>query len=94
MSLNDWFFLGLSQMQPIPIEQVRTHKPGRCNGERCSIHNPSDHPLKDAPQVWRPDRGIVERMCPHGIGHPDPDDLTVREEPGGFVHGCDGCCRA
>ena len=30
-----------------------------------------------------------ERVCPHGIGHPDPD----RPHHGGGVHGCDGCCK-
>jgi hypothetical protein len=36
-----------------------------------------------------------ERICPHGIGHPDPDDMaywkSIGEESMG-VHGCDGCC--
>jgi hypothetical protein len=34
-------------------------------------------------------------MCPHGIGHPDPDSVAFFEKNGdtGFgVHGCDGCC--
>lgn len=30
---------------------------------------------------------MMERMCPHGIGHPDPDEITLD-----VVHGCDGCC--
>lgn len=40
------------------------------------------------PQHWRGDRHLMERICPHGVGHPDPDDIN----PDG-VHGCDGCCR-
>lgn len=42
---------------------------------------------------WRPDRGIMERVCEHGVGHPDPDDVKV--QAGGWtetIHGCDGCC--
>ena len=35
--------------------------------------------------------GLVERVCPHGIGHPDPDWLKGRPSHWG-VHGCDGCC--
>lgn len=29
-----------------------------------------------------------ERTCPHGVGHPDPDDVLNEDK----VHGCDGCC--
>jgi hypothetical protein len=32
----------------------------------------------------------MERICEHGIGHPDPDQI-MRDEAG-WVHGCDGCC--
>lgn len=49
---------------------------------------------------WRGDRGMMERICPHGVGHPDPDHLahiaraygkaSARTES---VHGCDGCCK-
>lgn len=78
---------------------MRTHPRARCAGEFCSVHNPSDHPLKDAPRNWRPDRGLMERICEHGIGHSDPDDVDfVRRTRGNdaaytqSVHGCDGCC--
>ena len=44
---------------------------------------------------WRGDRGIFERICQHGVGHPDPDQfefwrVTGQEWQG--VHGCDMCC--
>lgn len=44
---------------------------------------------------WRADTGVMERLCPHGVGHPDPDSLRYfeRHDIHGFgVHGCDGCC--
>jgi hypothetical protein len=44
--------------------------------------------MADWPQHYRDDIGITERICPHGIGHPDPDDIYAQ----GHVHGCDGCC--
>lgn len=74
---------------------VNVHDAARCAGEFCVMHNPSDHHMRDWPTNWRGDRGLVERLCPHGIGHPDPDDLEFhlrngREWQG--VHGCDGCC--
>jgi hypothetical protein len=70
---------------------VVTHGPDQCLPP-CTIHAPSDHHMVDWPQLWRDDRQIMERICPHGIGHPDPDDLAVRTRAGFGVHGCDGCC--
>lgn len=75
------------------LDMLTVHDRSRCAGEPCTIHNPSDHPMRDFPQLWRADRQIMERTCPHGVGHPDPDDLTVRTTRHGGVHGCDGCCR-
>lgn len=77
---------------------LRVHERGQCAGEHCCIHNPSDHPLRDAELNWRADRRIMERFCSHGVGHPDPDDISFRvnklgEDPKyAGVHGCDGCC--
>lgn len=53
----------------------------------CVIHNQSDHTLRTARTHWRADRRFMERICEHGVGHPDPDDPYA--DP---VHGCDGCC--
>lgn len=64
-----------------------THDSDKCAGEHCVIHNPSDHHMREWPTHFRSDRGITERICPHGIGHPDPDDITADR-----IHGCDGCC--
>lgn len=79
-------------------EELTTHPASVCVGEACCVHNPSDHPLREAHLHWRSDRGLMERICDHGIGHPDPDDLAYKErtDPGYDsavgVHGCDGCC--
>jgi hypothetical protein len=70
------------------------HPADACAGERCTIHNRTDHTMRTFPQHWRNDRKMMERICPHGIGHPDPDDHKL-DGPGGAVeavHGCDGCC--
>lgn len=75
---------------------IGVHTPEGCTGRHCVIHNPSDHAMRDFPTHWRSDRMLMERICPHGVGHPDPDDLAYQEArfpqraPG--VHGCDGCC--
>ena len=74
---------------------LRTHAPDQCSGEHCCIHNPSNHPLRDAPMHWRSDKHVMERICEHGIGHADPDDVAHRKRIGvkhAGVHGCDGCC--
>lgn len=67
------------------------HDPKDCEGRRCTLHNRSDHPMRDFPQHWREDRGIIERICTHGVGHPDPDSPWSPTSPG-WIHGCDGCC--
>lgn len=84
---------------PGPYPGLRTHSPDQCSGEFCSLHNPSAHPLSNAPLNWRSDRTLMERICEHGIGHPDPDHLAhvrrTRGEAaasGESVHGCDFCC--
>ena len=72
---------------------IWAHKKDKCAGEHCTIHNLSNHSMRSFPQWFRLDRGIMERTCPHGIGHPDPDDYKVAMYPYEGVHGCDGCCR-
>lgn len=78
---------------------LRTHEASECALPYCAVHNPSAHPLRDAPQRWRTDVSILERLCPHGFGHPDFDSLFyVQATKGGAaaaalsVHTCDGCC--
>lgn len=67
----------------------------------CPLHAPSSHHMITWKLLWRDDEGIFERICPHGIGHPDPDVLAfLRNKLGdeevflGEVHSCDGCCRS
>lgn len=73
---------------------LSVHSSNRCKGRACCIHNPSDHHMKEWPQEWRGDRGLMERVCSHNVGHPDPDDLQILlKVDGADVHGCDGCCR-
>ncbi len=68
------------------------HLPDQCIGEHCTLHNRSDHSMREFPQHWRGDRGIMERICPHGVGHPDPDDYRIINGEDSGIHGCDGCC--
>lgn len=82
---------------------MQVHHRDKCAGEWCCIHNPSDHPLNTARLDFRFDRGFAERICDHGVGHPDPDSLAFLSrvmDPEDYrrrafgVHGCDGCCVA
>ena len=79
------------------------HSRSSCQGKRphaCPWHAPSRHKMRTWPRVIRFEKyGLVERTCPHGIGHPDPDSLTfigryvaAGPDPSLGVHGCDGCC--
>ena len=96
----DIFFTGSGQ------RIIGIHSPDDCLGEFCCIHNPSDHPMKDFPTLWRQKSEsfevgppLMERTCSHGIGHPDPDHIAAvrklrgdAEADADGVHGCDGCC--
>jgi hypothetical protein len=72
------------------------HAPKACEGHGCSAHHPSQHHMRDWPKVWRPYYGYSDRLCPHGVGHPDPDDIIDLQAAGGVssAHSCDGCCLA
>lgn len=73
---------------------TNVHDKSECKGN-CPIHNPSDHHMKEWPLHWRDDRGFFERICEHGVGHPDPDDVVYHLSRSNdiSVHGCDGCCK-
>lgn len=66
---------------------INVHGEHQCRNDYCTIHRHSSHSMMEFPQRWRQDRHFMERVCPHGIGHPDPDDIIIDR-----VHGCDGCC--
>jgi len=86
--------LGMEDVYLNGVTPIRVHNRKLCEGRNCCIHNPSDHHMVTWQQNWRADRKIMERMCPHGVGHPDPDDADFRASIGDTdtVHGCDGCC--
>lgn len=69
-------------------QHLKVHEEEQCSGY-CPIHNPSDHPLKNAPTHWREDRRILERICRHGVNHPDFDGHYSDD-----IHGCcpGACC--
>jgi hypothetical protein len=72
------------------------HDPTLCAGQGCSRHHPSNHHMRTWPKVWRAFYGYSDRMCSHGVGHPDPDDVVHLQALGEVrtEHACDGCCIA
>ncbi|QIG58202.1 hypothetical protein SEA_SKOG_50 [Gordonia phage Skog] len=71
------------------------HDPEVCTPP-CVLHSPSDHHMRGMRLLWRQDRKMFERICEHGIGHPDPDQMAFWESIGRAevegVHGCCGIC--
>lgn len=69
-----------------------------CATDGCMIHNPDEAWVGNRegwPYSPRAD-GRMERLCPHGVGHPDPDAARflnrTRPNLAASIHGCDGCC--
>lgn len=85
------------------------HSRAQCRGadqHPCPWHAPSKHGMRNFTRVIRFDKyGLVERICSHGCGHPDPDSAAflaplLQKEYGWAqkdadmvlgTHGCDGC---
>lgn len=62
-----------------------------CAGRECIIHSPKPRDTDDWPLLWRGDRAIFERICPHGTGHPDAAQFEYwheQDEDWQRIHGC------
>lgn len=70
-----------------------------CYKHGCVAHSPTPTDpanIGEWPYNWREDTGVMERLCPHGISHPDFDAANYATRHGNGwlnVHGCDGCCQ-
>lgn len=53
------------------------HPEGTCMDQHCTIHNPSDHHMRTWPMHFNHGSRQMERTCPHGQQHPDPDELNT-----------------
>lgn len=93
-----WPRPGIDLVTLVGGEILAVHSPTKCVGEHCSVHNPSQHHMVMWPQHWRDDRGLMERICSHGTGHPDPDDLEHKKQVmtgdvyRGYAFEAHGCC--
>lgn len=88
---------GGDMVDTLAAQGFRFHSQFSCRrSEACVIHNASDHHMNRWPRNVR-SSALVERLCSHAVGHPDPDSVAFFESVGkdGFdIHGCDGCCAA
>ena len=76
------------------FQGMLVHDRAVCEGQPCAIHSATHH-MKDWPIFMR-SSSLVERVCEHGVGHPDPHSVEFLEKVTGQdywgVHGCCGCC--
>lgn len=87
------------QIPGTDLQLVNVHPETPDCADGCMIHHPTAGDIANVehwPYHWRDDKGVMERKCPHGIGHPDIDDANYQNR--NFrehlnIHGCDGCCR-
>lgn len=86
----------------VRVEEIHIHPLAWCEDEGCPFDHPSEHHMRTWQKTIRLDKAdLVERTCPHGIGHPDPDSVAWAESDlkgtsiidALFSHTCDGCCR-
>lgn len=66
-----------------------------CQEHGCPIHNPSDRAVAIGTTHYNTERQRMDRVCEHGLAHPDPDSQDWRERHFGDrddEHDCDGCC--
>ena len=100
-----WDEVNPMALEPATLEhsgvELMAHPASSCAGQpACPLHNRSVHSMRAMDQHWRSDNGIIERICEHGVGHPDIDQyhywlatMGKRDADAMFSHGCDGCCR-
>lgn len=92
MEHHPFNYIELNKLEHSKTE-LRTHTIQECTGDVCPIHKMTNHGMRHYEQHWRSDRGIMERICEHGVGHPDPDHLSsIKANKTDGIHGCDGCC--
>lgn len=66
--------------------QVLSHHGASQCRPPCCLHGTATAAACKLPRQWRSDRGILEHVCEHGVGHPHPWAGSDS------IHGCDGCC--
>jgi hypothetical protein len=73
------------------------HESGRCLGEHCPVHKPSNHNLREFPLRFNFDAFVFERIIPASDGGqetciPDPDDYTLVSRGGNLIYRNSATC--
>lgn len=63
-----------------------------CITHTCIFHNPSDHHMLKWPTRIQMTAGLIDRICEHRIGHPDPDSMGYFLRRDGIDLGMHPCC--
>lgn len=76
---------------------LTTHNPEECVDRLCDVHDRRGTGAQATwPLNWRDDRGIMEVICPCGIGHPTPAQIgyweTILEPVKVMAEYRHGCC--
>lgn len=74
-------------------------KTAECEQHGCTVHNPTDPHHPTWPTRWSREHNAFMRVCPHGVQHPDQDEVAWRRRhrsewdvERALDHECDGCC--
>lgn len=70
------------------------HRADQCHSQWCALHNPKPGPWSAWPRWWVGALERLDRICPHGVGHPvveSADWLRAHGKAHLLVHDCDGC---
>lgn len=76
-------------------QTIQCHERTECLGQWCAIHQPMPGPWAEWPRLWHNEHNIMERTCPHGIGHPVAEMYDFYIDNGrafDLVHGCCSEC--
>jgi hypothetical protein len=71
---------------------INSHDESQCEAVTCPMHKRTDHHMRGFKQFFLHGWDIVVRVCPHGVKHPDPDDMYAMSSEYAENHNCDACC--
>lgn len=57
---------------------IFVHERDVCKGRPCTIHNPSDHQLREYPTFWDDDRKLMYRVI-DDVRVLDPDEIAYQK---------------
>lgn len=68
---------------------LKHHEANVCQNQKCPLHNPSDHALREFPLDYNYEWGVMERILDSGEHVIDPDDYLLNN--GGILRNSFRC---